>query len=212
MVAMGRLVSFFLGCSLLALIGCAADDGAVTDDGNELVEARGALERELDPRLDPPEDDRIGADIDAVFEKIKTTAGTAQKPEKQSSGCTRTQFKSAKTKTVSAERVTCKQRDTIRVFNADGEIEAEHTDLNGDGKVDRFSSETGPIAQLLDTDFNGVIDTISERVSQLKDFSLTEYGDEKFPKSTFAFRIRQDLNHDRKLDHEKMTAPGGLPH
>jgi hypothetical protein len=200
-------------CGLLALVGCTAsraNDGSVTNDSNEINEGRGALEREINPPLSAPTSPLIGADMTAVFDEVKAEAGTQLEPVKQNDGCVRTEFKNPTTKKISAERVKCRSSDTIRVYASGGDIKAEHADLNGDGKVDRFTSQTEAVAQYLDTNFDGEIDTIVERVDELKDFSMEGY-DETFPKTKFLFRIREDRNHDGKLDFEKLTARGALP-
>ena len=53
-------------------------------------------------------------------------------------------------------------------------------------------------------------DNTSRLVEKIKDFSLAGY-DEDFPKSAFLSRVREDRDHDGKLDHEKLTARGALP-
>jgi hypothetical protein len=197
-----------LGCFLLgifALVACGADDGSVTDDSGEINEGRGSLERKIDPQLAAPKSDLIGAKLDEIF----TTAaakGTVGSPKK-SKDCETTQVKSGKD--VIVERVTCKSSDVVRILDENGRAKSEHTDLNGDGKVDRYTGEDGAVAQYNDTDCDGKIDVVVERVDKVKDFSLKGYGEE-FPKSKFLFRVREDRNHDGKLDHEKLTARGVL--
>jgi hypothetical protein len=193
---------------VLALVGCGSDDGAVTDDSSEINEGRGSLEREMDPPMASPTTPLIGAKMSEVFDQAKGTL-TVGSPKEADDGCTTTQLKDTKKK-VLVERITCGKSDTIRLLNEDGTTKEEHSDLNKDGEVDRYTNETGAIAQYVDNNFDGKVDVIVERVDKLKDFSMKGY-EETFPKSSFLYRIREDRNKDGKLDHEKLTARGTLP-
>jgi len=95
-------------------------------------------------------------------------------------------------------------------LDTDGTTKAEHSDLNKDGKVDSYAGESGPVVRYADTNFDGKIDLVIERVDLVKDFSMKGY-DEVFPKSKFLHRIREDQNRDGKLETEKLTALGTLP-
>jgi len=191
------------------LIACAADDGAVTDDSSEINEGRGSLERQLDPPMAAPETPLIGAKMSAVFDAAKGTL-TAGAAKEGNDGCSTTQLKNASSKKVMLERITCEGSDTIRILNDDGTTKEEHSDLNKDGEVDRYTNEAGAIAQYTDHNFDGKVDVIVERVDKLKDFSMKGY-EETFPKASFLYRVREDRNKDGKLDHEKLTARGALP-
>lgn len=109
------------------------------------------------------------------------------------------------------ERVQCPTSDVVRLFAADGTtIRAEHADLNRDGKVDRYTSQTEEVAQYVDTKFDGAIDVVVERVDALDDLSMEGY-EETFSRSNFLYRVRADRNRDGRLDFEKLTARGLLP-
>lgn len=208
MRARALLLSAIL-CAVGAVVGgCGSDDGAVTDDSSEINEGRGSLEREMDPPMAPPTTPLIGAKMTAVFDAAKGTL-TAGSPKESDDGCTKTELKDPK-KTVLVERITCATSDTIRLLNEDGTTKEEHSDLNKDGEVDRYTNESGAVAQYTDNNFDGKVDVIVERVDKLKDFSMKGY-EETFPKSSFLYRIREDRNKDGKLDHEKLTARGVLP-
>ena len=205
-----RSLAVLLCSGLLVLVGCAVDDdGSVTDDSNELNEGRGGLERPLEPPLDLPKSPLIGAKITDVYAKAKGTLA-ASAPKELKGDCTLTTIKDAATKNVIVERTVCKRSDVVRLFAADGTLTAEHADLNKDGAVDRYTGESGAVAQYMDNNFDGKIDVIVERVTKVKDFSMKGY-DETFPKSSFLLRIREDRDRDGKLDHEKLTARGALP-
>lgn len=195
------------GSALFLLAGCTADDGTVTDDSAEINHARGSLEREIDPPIAVPKSERIGASIADVLENAKGTATGKKAPAVD--GCVTTTFKDAETKKPIVEHVACKASETVRLLAEDGTVAEEHADLNGDGKVDRFSSDDGVTAQLVDTNFDGKINVVVERVDKVKDFSLEGY-DEDYPKSKFLYRIREDRNRDGKLDFERLTARGTL--
>lgn len=204
------------GSALFLVVGCsAASDGSVTDDANELNEGRGSLERELDPPIAVPTSALIGAKLSDVLAEAKGTA-TAGAPTKDSD-CTTTKYKDA-TKKVVVEHVACAGSEVVRVLDTEGTTTAEHADLNKDGKVDRYSGEPGAVdavvqgavVQLVDTNYDGKIDVVVERVDKVKDFSMNGY-EETFPKSAFLHRVREDRNRDGKLDHETLTARGALP-
>jgi hypothetical protein len=198
-------------CGVLLAVGCTSseEDGSVTDDSNEIIEGRGSIERKLDPPIAAPTNALINAKMSDVLTQVKA-AMTAGAPEKLGDDCTVTKFKDAKTKKVVVEHVDCKKSALIRVLNEDGTMKAEHSDLNKDGKVDRWAGTSGTIVQLADTNVDGKIDVIVERVDLVKDFSMEGY-DETFPKSKFLFRVREDRNRDGKFEVEKLTAKGALP-
>src|SRR5262249_4716704 len=122
----------------------------------------------------------------------------------------KTEIRDPKVKEITVERVVCKSSDVIRTFNDDGSTKTEHYDLNKDGKVDRYTGLDGAVVQYADSNFDGKIDSVTERVDKVKDFSLKGYEDADYPKSSFLYRVREDRNHDGKLDHEKLTARGTL--
>jgi hypothetical protein len=201
--------SLFFLTAALCLVGCSAtDDSAVTDDNNELNEGVGSLERALSPQVAAPKNDAIGAKTSEVLANAIGTATGATKKGKD--GCSTTTYKDAETDKVIVRDIVCSKSETIEVLDADGKVSEEHADLDKDGKVDRYSSESGVIAQLLDTNYNGKIDVVIERVSKLKDFSMEGY-DVVYPKSRFLYRIREDRNRDGKMDWERLTAKGILP-
>lgn len=209
-----RAARFLLTASLVlgacATTACSgSDDGAATDDSSEINEGRGVLERPLDPPMTPPTTELIGAKMDEVYEKAlgKLTPGSGKK---QSDGCTKTEVEDPDTNEVVLERVECKSSDVIRIFDSDGSTKSEHYDLNKDGKVDRYTGEEGAVVQYADSNFDGKVDSIIERVDKVKDFSLKGYDEQGYPKSAFLFRVREDQNKDGKLDHEKLTARGTL--
>jgi hypothetical protein len=197
--------------SLFVLIGCSADDGSVTDDSAEINEGRGSIERELDPPMAPPTSPLIGAKMSDVL--AKATTGTTKGTAKKGKDCSQTDYKSTSTKKIVVEHLVCAGSETIRLVDEDGLATEEHFDLNKDGKVDRFAGTEGAIVTYGDSDYDGKIDLIIERVDRLKDFSLKGYDDEDedLSKSRFLHRIREDRDHDGKLDHERLTAKGTLP-
>ncbi len=188
--------------------GCASEDNAVTDDSGELNEGQGVLEKQLDPPLASPTSDAIGAKMSDVIAKV--SANKTESSPKSAGGCSTVTFRDAQTKKPAVEHVTCASSEIIRVLDANGRPTEEHADLNKDGKVDRYTSELAAVAQYTDLDFDGRVDVVVERVDQLKDFSMKGY-EEVFPKSMFLYRVREDRNHDGKLDWEKLTARGQLP-
>lgn len=202
------LSSTVLACA--ALVACAPqDDGAVTDDSSELVEGRSALERELSPPIAPPTPAVIGKKTsDAIAE---ATAGAASAGiEKAQGGCTIERFESATTKKLVAERELCKGSEVVRLLDELGAAKTTWSDLNRDGKIDRFAGEDGAFVLYADANFDGKVDQTIERVDRLKGFSLEGY-DESYPTSKFVHRIREDRNKDGKLDWEKLVAKGLLP-
>jgi hypothetical protein len=204
-----RHLSILFSSALLVLVGCTQGDGVVTDDSSEVNEGRSALERPLDPPVTVPSSPFIGASVEAIFADAKGSA-TVLAPEQLVDGCSRTKVEDATTQTILVERIECQGSDLVRFLEDNGTIKAEHADLNKDGKVDRYSSETDDVAQYTDTNFDGEIDVVVERVERLKDFSMTGYG-ETFPQSKFLYRIREDRDRDKKLDLEKLIARGTLP-
>ena len=203
------------GFLALAVGGCVAaeDDGSVTNDANEINEGRGSLERELSPPLETPKSDLIGAKMSDVVEEIAQTAKAFEVAA--AGGCEKTEYKDTTTNKKVAERLRCGSSETVRFFGSSGSVIGERADLNKDGKVDRVTSEAGfpgapAVAQYVDTNFDGEIDVIVERVADVEDFSMSGY-DETFPKSKFLHRIREDRNRDGKLDFERLTARGQLP-
>jgi hypothetical protein len=193
----------------LSIEACSSNDGTATDDSSEINEGRGLLEKDLKPQLDPPKSDLIGAKMDDVWTKALGDL-TAPAGQKDADGCTNTSVKDPKTKEIVLERVECKNSDVIRTFNDDGSTNTEHYDLNKDSKVDRYTGVDGAVVQYADSNFDGIIDSVIERVDKVTDFSLKGYDDTSYPKSAFLYRVREDSNHDGKLDHEKLTARGIL--
>jgi hypothetical protein len=189
----------------LALGGCSSSDDVTTDDSSEIDESRGELDKDLAPPLPVPATPLIGARLDDVYAQAigNLVAGA---PQKRGDDCSLVQVKNAKG-TVVVERETCTTAETVRILGA---VTTEHVDLNKDGKVDRWTGADGAVSQYDDTNCDGQVDVIVEDVTKVKDFSLTGYG-ESLPKSDFLFRIREDRDHDGKLDHEKLTAKGALP-
>lgn len=210
---MSKRHAWAVALAVVALVGCSsssADDGVATNDANEINEGRGALERELDPPVAAPASTVIGAKMTDVLTAAKGTA-TAGAAVKLGEDCTSTPYKDGKTKKVVVFDVQCKSSAVVRVMDTDGEtVKAEHTDLNKDGKVDRWTGADKAIVQLTDTNFDGKLDVVVEKVELLKDFSLEGY-DEAFPKDRFLYRVREDRNRDGKLDYEKLIARGALP-
>ncbi len=188
---MSKRHAWAVALALVALVGCSssADDGVATNDANEINEGRGALERELDPPIAAPASTVIGAKMTDVLTSAKGSA-TAGAAVKLGEDCTSTPYKDSKTKKVVVFDVQCKSSAIVRVMDADGEtVKAEHTDLNKDGKVDRWTGADKAIVQLTDTNFDGKLDVVVEKVELLKDFSLEGY----------------------ELDYEKLIARGALP-
>jgi len=207
-----RSLLLFVACAAsAALVVCSipADDGSVTDDSNEIVEGRSYVERDLKTPIDPPTPAIIGkATADVRTEATKGTASASKK--NTAGGCTLERFASTSTKKVVAEVETCKSTEIVRLVDAGGYATTTWSDLNKDGKIDRFSGEDGAFVLYADANFDGKVDQTIERVDMVNDFSMKGY-DENFPKSKFVHRVRDDRNHDGKLDHEKLIAKGLLP-
>ena len=207
-----RSLLFFLAClGATGLVGCSteADDESVTDDSNEIVQGRSFIEKELKPAIDAPKPAVIGKAFAEVV--TEATAGKAAGEKKNvGDGCTLQKFGDAATKKVLAERETCKGSDIFRLVDGEGNATTTWSDLNKDGKVDRFAGEDGAFVVYADANFDGKVDQTIERVDRLEDFSLKGYP-ETYPKAKFVHRIRDDRNNDGKLDHEKYVAKGLLP-
>ncbi len=193
-----------------ALVACApTQDDAVTDDSSELAEGRSALERELSPPIPAPAPVVIGKKTSDALAEV--TAGAASAGvEKALGGCTIERFASKTTKKIVAERELCKGSEVVRALDDLGAAKVTYSDLNGDGKVDRFAGDDGAFVLYADANFDGKVDQTIERIDRLKDFSLDGY-DESYPFSKFVHRIREDRNKDGKLDWEKLVAKGLLP-
>jgi hypothetical protein len=198
---MRSLLFFFMAC----LVGCSteAGDESVTDDSNEIVQGRSFIEKELKPALAPPTPAVIGKATAEVL--AEATAGKASAGKKNAGdGCVVERFGTA------AEREVCKSTEIIRLLDADGNATTTWSDLNKDGKIDRFAGDDGAFVLYADANFDGKVDQTMERVDRIEDFSLKGYS-ETYPKSKFVHRIREDRNKDGKLDHEKYVAKGLLP-
>lgn len=203
------VLSFVLLAGATSLACAREDDASVTDDSSELVEGRSALERELSPPIAAPAPAVIGKKTsDALAEATKGAASAGI--ENATGGCTIERFKSATTKKVVVERELCKGSEIVRLLDDAGSAKTTWSDLNRDGKVDRFAGEDGAFVLYADANFDGKVDQTIERVDRLKDFSLAGY-DESYPASKFVHRIREDRNKDGKLDFEKLVAKGLLP-
>ena len=206
-----RSLLFFLACAGMAgLVGCstAADDDSVTDDSNEIVQGRSFVEKELKTPLEPPTPAVIGkktADVLAEATKDTTSAGKKNVAD----GCSVEKFADASKKVV-AERELCKSSEIVRLVDGGGYATTTWSDLNKDGKIDRFAGEDGAFVLYADANFDGKVDQTIEAVDQVQDFSMKGY-EETFPKSKFAHRVREDRNKDGKLEYEKLIAKGLLP-
>jgi hypothetical protein len=206
---MRSLTLIFTTGLFLAIGACSSNDGAATDDSSEINEGTGVLEKQLNPTIDVPKSDLIGQNLEEIYTKA---LGDLKAPaaEKQSDGCSQIEVRDPQTKEVVVERVTCKTSDVVRTFNDDGSTKEEHADLNKDGKVDRYTGADGSVVQYVDSNFDGKIDGMTERVDLLKDFSLKGYEETDYPKSAFLYRVRFDRDYDGKFEHESMTARGLL--
>lgn len=207
-----RSLLFFLAClGTTGLVGCSteADDGSVTDDSNEIVQGRSFIEKELSPALDPPKPEIIGKATSEVVTEA-TSGKTSEGKKNIGDGCTLEKFVDAASKKVVAEREVCKKTDIVRLVDAGGNATTTWSDLNKDGKIDRFAGEDGAFVLYADANFDGKVDQTIERIDRISDFSTKGY-DETYPKSKFAHRIREDRNKDGKLDSEKLVAKGLLP-
>jgi hypothetical protein len=207
-----RSLLFFVAClGATGLAGCStqADDGSVTDDSNEIVQGRSFIEKELATPLAPPTPAMMGKSMNDVVTEATTGKAVGEK-KNIGDGCTLQKFGDAATKKVVAEREVCKGTDILRLVDAEGAATTTWSDLNKDGKVDRFSGEDGAFVLYADADFDGKVDQTMERVDRIQDFSLKGY-EETYPKSKFVHRIREDRNKDGKLDHEKYLSKGLLP-
>jgi len=191
---------------LLGLVACGSTDDNATSNTSDLESGRGALTRLVSPQLPVPTSPLIGAKLADIAASVTATAGAA----KASTDCSTTPYHDANG-TVVYQSIDCKTSSTIRFLNEDGTTKEEHADLNKDGVVDRYTSETAKVAQYTDANFDGKIDGIIERVDLLTDFSLDDYPGESFPASAFLYRIREDRNRDGGLDYETLTARGALP-
>lgn len=207
-----RSLLFFLACvGAAGLVGCSteSDDEAVTDDSNEIVQGRSFIEKELSPAIAPPAPAIIGkATAEVVTEA--TTGATSGGKKNIGDGCTLEKFTSNASKKVIAEREVCKSTDIVRTVDEGGYAKTTWSDLNKDGKIDRFSGEDGAFVLYADADFDGRVDQTIERVDRVSDFSTKGYS-ETYPKSKFVHRVREDRNKDGKLDYEKLISKGLLP-
>lgn len=199
-----RYLAFVL---LASLVGCSSSEDSVsTDDGNELNEGIGVIDRAIATPIAVPESDALGVTMSAVLEEA--SEGLRAAAPTTSGGCSLVKLFDA-ADALKIEHTTCAGSETIRILAANGTTAREHADLDNDGKVDRWSSEEGVIAQIADTDFDGKVDVLVERVALVDDFSLAGY-DVEYPKSSFLFRVREDRNHDGRFEFEKLTARGAL--
>lgn len=207
-----RSLLFFLAClGATSLTGCSAeaDDGSVTDDSNEIVQGRSFIEKALSPPLDPPAPAVIGKKTAEVV--AEATAGKTSRGKKNiGDGCTLETFVDGTSNVAAVERELCKGTDIVRLVDAGGNATTTWSDLNKDGKIDRFAGEDGAFVLYADANFDGKVDQTIERVDRIGDFSTKGYQ-ETYPKSKFAHRIREDRNKDGKLDAEKLVAKGLLP-
>lgn len=209
-----RSLLFFFACACVGVAGLAgcsteAEDGSVTDDSNEIVQGRSFIEKELKPAIAPPTPAIIGKATSEVLAEATRGKGSAGKKD-IGDGCSLEKFGDAGTKTITAEREICRGSEIIRLVDENGAATTTWSDLNKDGKIDRFAGEDGAFVLYADADFDGRVDQTMERVDRIEDFSLKGYG-ETYPKSKLVHRIREDRNKDGKLDHEKYVAKGLLP-
>jgi len=199
---------------LLLLAAVAAGCGSSADDGSgegvttadDLTDPVGVLEQRLTPPLPAPSSPLIGASMaDVLNEAMRGLA--SKQTTRDDDGCTMVRMFDAQD-VLAVEHLTCSRSEVVRILGPDGRTKAEHLDFNKDGKVDRYSSEEGRVAQFTDSNFDGKIDVVVERVALLDDFSLEGYGD--YPKSAFLFRVRESFMRDGFLHNEKLTAKGAL--
>lgn len=206
----GPLLAVLVGLAALGVAACGAeDDGAVTDDGNELVQGRTFLERELDPPVPVPESAAIGMKTSEALAAAKADAKSLG-VKKARNGCTLERFQVVEggKKRVVAERELCKASETVRTLAEDGSVSAQWADRDRDGAVDRYSEDAEALVHV-DIDFDGRVDTVIERVDRIKGFSVEAY-DEEYPKSRFTHRVREDRDRDGAFDYEKVLAKGLL--
>src|SRR5687767_3392849 len=160
-----RSLFFFAAClGAVGLAGCStsADDGSVTDDSNEIVQGRSFIEKELSPAIAPPTPAVIGKATTAIV--TEATAGKTSEGKKNiGDGCTLEKFVDAASKKVAAEREVCKSSDIVRLVDAGGNATTTWSDLNKDGKIDRFAGEDGAFVLYADANFDGKVDQTIER-------------------------------------------------
>jgi hypothetical protein len=207
-----RSLLFFLACvgaAGVAACSTEAGDGSVTDDSNEIVQGRSFIEKEMKPALAPPTPAIIGQAMSEIV--AQATAGKTSEGRKNTDGgCTLEKFVDASSKKLVAEREVCKSSDIVRLVDDEGSAITTWSDLDKDGKIDRFAGEDGAFVLYADANFDGKVDQTIERVDRIEDFSLKGY-EETYPKSKFVHRIREDRNKDGKLEYEKYVSKGLLP-
>lgn len=192
-----------------SVVACAAEseDGAATDDSNEIVEGGSTVERNLDPPVAPPATSPIGKKITDVL--AAATAGlTTTAPAPGKDGCSLQTWKDAQQKPA-ATRLKCRRSDVIRVLGKNGAPDTVHSDLDGNGAVDQFSGKDGSYVLYADANFDGKIDKVVESVDLIKDFSLAGYP-KGYSEAKFIYRVREDRNRDGKFEIEALVARGQL--
>ncbi len=201
LVALTALSASVFACS-------AGDDGTATEDDNEIIDAQSFLERNLDPTT-PPETPVIGRKTsEALAELTSGATSVGNAPSRE--GCTLERFKNATTGVVVGDHQVCQRSQVIRLLDKDEHPKTTYSDLNGDGKIDRFTGEDGAFISFVDTNFDGKVDVTVERLDRVKNFSLKGYPP-GYKASQFIHRIREDRDKDGMLDHERIVAKAPLP-
>lgn len=197
-------------CLLATACGASAtDENVFTEQGNEVNGLMVTLERELSPPLAAPKSEHIGASTNDIIQQAKDGLTFASTKTDETSSCKTSIYDDA-SKRPKLTIVDCPSAIYIRLTKGKGII--EHDDLNKDGKIDRYTSDDGLVAQYSDLNFDGEVDLLVERISELEDFNpkVFDLGEDEYPASFYVFRIRQDANGDGKLDFERVMTRGML--
>jgi hypothetical protein len=197
----------FCACASVAACAAESEDGAATDDSNEIVEGGSTVERNLDPPVAPPTGTPIGKKMTEVL-AAATTGLTSSAPVPGKDGCSLQTFKDSAGK-AAATRQKCRRSDVVRVLGKNGAPDTVHSDLDGNGAVDQWSGKEGAVVFYGDANYDGKIDKLVESVEDIEDFSLAGYP-KGYREAKFIYRVREDRNRDGKLEIEALVARGQL--
>jgi len=191
--------------SMVAVAGCSAESEPSIGGGeDDLTTMRSALDRQLSPGIAVPTGTPIGGSLEGVVSQ-KAQGRTASAPAK-AGACTVTRYSASGGTTMSYEK--CPDSAYLRFYATANMPVIVYADHDGDGKVDAFRDETGPLYELNDDNHDGKVDRIIEAAERAGEIDIEAFG-EGWTVSNggrIANRIREDKNHDGTFEVESITA------
>ncbi|MBX3187212.1 MAG: hypothetical protein KF819_09360 [Labilithrix sp.] len=191
----------------VGLAGCSAAEDGVVSGEEAYTQSRTSLERELRSPIPVPTDTPIGKSLES-FVSERTRSLTAGTPTERNA-CTMTRYKNAEgAEEMSYEK--CAEKAFLRIGRDEtGFPVIVYADHNGDGKVDSFRDQSGPLYAVEDENRDGKVDRLTEAAERVPDLSLADFGGGNWALSEggqIANRILEDKNRDGRFELESITA------